>query len=81
MGKDKPLSISKLYELIDSKSWSAVLRGLEVGREYSFRFPSPQAIHSFKSVAYKLNSFRTGRTYSINSNNEARVATVIVKEK
>ena len=80
MEKNNALGMSELYTLLDRKKWTAVLEGLEVDKEYVFRLPSPQAIHSFKSVAYKLNSFRTGRRYSFDSNNETRIEKVIVKE-
>lgn len=80
MEKNNTLGMSDLYLLLDRRKWTDVLKGLEVDKEYVFRLPSPRAIHSFKSIAYKLNSFRTGRRYSFNSDNETRIAKVIVKE-
>ena len=66
------------YSLIYQKKWTELLKGLEIG-EHTLTFPSIQDIHSFKSTAYKLNTDRLGRVYSIDADKGKRIAKVTIK--
>lgn len=67
------------YGLINQKKWTELLKGLEVGTTTKLTLPSIPDIHSFKSVAYKLNTDRLGRIYSIDANKGSKVVEVTVK--
>ncbi len=65
------------YSLINQKRWTELLTGLEVGT-HTLAFPSIASIHSFKSVAYKLNTDLSGRVYQIHADKKNKVATVTI---
>ena len=74
------MEVFEQYSLINQKRWTDLLKGLEVGKEHTFTFPSIQDIHSFKSIAYKLNTDRLGRRYSIDADKEKKLVKVIAKQ-
>lgn len=65
------------YRLINQKQWTDFLKGLQAG-ESTFTLPTIADIHSLKSVAYKLNSDRLGRKYSIRADKEKKVVVINV---
>ena len=67
------------YGLINQKKWTDLLKGMEVG-EHTFTFPSREDIHSFRSIAYKLNTDRLGRHYSISADKADMIVTIKVKQ-
>ena len=67
------------YNLIYQKKWTELLKALEPDVLHKFTFPSIPDIHSFKSVAYKLNTDRLGRIYSIDADKGEKVVKVTVK--
>lgn len=73
------MEVFEQYSLINQKKWTDLLKGLEVGKENTFTFPSVQDIHSFKSIAYKLNTDRLGRVYSIDADKGKKLVKVTVK--
>ena len=79
MKKDKENNEMGFAELIKLSRWTAVLERLEPDKVYVLTFPSPKSIHSFKSVAYKLNAFNEGRRYSVNAKNKTMTVEVTVK--
>ena len=68
------------YGLIYQKRWTELLKALEPDIWHTFTFPSVQDIHSFKSIAYKLNTDRLGRIYSIDANKAEKTIKIKVKE-
>jgi len=67
------------YSLINQKRWTEFLQSLEVGKENTFTFPSLPAIKSCKTVAYEINSNRTGRTYSFRINKGEKKVEITVR--
>lgn len=67
------------YGLINEGRWTELLKSLESGKEHTFTFPTIDSIHSFKSVAYKLNTDRLGRLYSIRADKKNKIVKVQVK--
>ena len=67
------------YELINNQKWTDLLKGLTVGK-YTFSFPSIANINSFKAVAYKLNSDRLGRRYSVVADKGTKKVTLTIKD-
>ena len=74
------MEIFEQYSLINQKKWTPLLTSLEPGITHTFTFPSNDAIHSFKSVAYNLNTDRRGRIYSIDADKKNLIVKVTVKE-
>ena len=68
------------YSLINNKRWTEFLKSLEVG-EHVFTFPSVPDIRSCKSVAYDINSSKTGRAYyfGVNKDEKKVVITVVAQ--
>ena len=79
MKKDNENLAMGFAELIEQRRWTAILERLEPDKVYVLIFPSPESIHSFKSVAYKLNTFNVGKRYSVNANNKTMTVEVTVK--
>ena len=80
MKKDNENITMGFTELIEQSRWTAILERLTPEKVYVLTFPSPKSIHSFKSVAYKLNTFNAGRRYSVNANNKTMTVEVTAKE-
>lgn len=73
------MEVFEQYSLINQKRWADLLRSLEPG-EHTFVMPSVKNIHSFKSVAYRLNTDRDDeRVYSIIADKERKLVSVSVK--
>lgn len=79
MKKDKGNNAMGFAELIEQNRWTAILERLDPEKVYVLTFPSPKSIHSFKSVAYKLNTFNEGKRYSVNADNKTMTVEVTVK--
>lgn len=74
------MEVFEQYSLINESRWTEFLQGLEVRKgPHKFTFPSIEAIHSFKSVAYKLNTDRLGRLYSIRADKKNKIVEITVK--
>lgn len=67
------------YSLINQKKWTELLQGSPVG-EHTFTLPSMPDIHSLKSVAYRLNTDKLGRIYSVRSDAVKKLVTVTIKQ-
>ena len=65
------------YSLINNKRWTEFLNSLEVG-EHTFTFPSVPDIRSCKSVAYDINSSKTGRAYYFKVNKDEKKVVISV---
>ena len=68
------------YDLIIRKKWTPLLKGLDVG-EHKFKFPSTKDIHSFKSIAYAMNTDGLGRRYSIDADKKTLLVKIKVAEE
>lgn len=65
-----------LEELVRMRQWSMLLTQLVTGTAYTIKFPTPEAIESCQTVAYKRNSYRTGRRYRLRTNYEKLEMTI-----
>lgn len=57
-----------IEELVRMRQWSMLLTQLVTGSSYTIKFPTPEAIESCQTVAYKRNSYKTGRRYRLRTN-------------